>query len=103
MTIWLAIVTHNDVKNYNEYHIRYDGHTSVDNARKEILEVRRRLINDDKLPLDCYIYEADEPLHGYVPYNLDDIDFNFYRDLTPEEKIRRDKTQKDIEEKLNVS
>jgi hypothetical protein len=102
MTIWLAIVTHNDVKSYNEYHIRYEGHTSVDNAKKEILEVRRRLINDEKLPLDCYVYEADEPMYGYTAYNLDDIDFNFYRELTPEEKARKKAVEKELEEKMNV-
>lgn len=102
MTIWLAIVTHNDVENYNEYHIRYEGHSSVENARKEIQEVRRRLVVDEKLPLDCYIYEADEPLYGYTAYNLDDIDFNFYRELTPEEKARKKAAETSLEEKLNV-
>jgi hypothetical protein len=102
MTIWLAIVTHNDVNDYNEFHIRYEGHSSVENARKEINEVRRRLVADEKMPLDCYIYEADEPMYGYTPYNLDDIDFNFYRELTPEEKARKKAAETSLEEKLNV-
>lgn len=102
MTIWLAIVTHNEVKTYNEYHIRYEGHSLLDNAKKEITEVRKRLLGDDKLPLDCYVYEAETPLYGYTPYNLDDIDFNFYRELTPEEKERKKAAEINLEEKINV-
>ncbi len=98
--IFLAIVSHNKVEdNYVEYHIRYQGHKSVDSAKAEITEVRSRLIKDGKAPLDCYVYESadDTPLYGNQAYNLDDIDFNFYRDLTPEEEARRQKALKQIE------
>jgi len=103
MTIWLAIVTQNSIEDaYNEYHIRYEGHASLISAKAEISEVRSRLMKDEKLPLDCYVYEADVPMYGHTPYNLDDMDFNFYRELTPEEKERRKILEKEIEEKINV-
>lgn len=97
--IFLAIVSHNTPSDYTEYHIRYEGHTTVESAEKEINEVRKRLIHDDKLPLDCYVYESVDgvPSYGYQAYNLDDMDFNFYRDLTPEEEARRKSTISEIE------
>ena len=97
--IFLAIVTHNTTDSYNEYHIRYEGHKTVESARSEIAEVRRRLVADEKAPLDCYVYESADgvPLYGYQAYNLDQIDFNFYRDLTPEEEARRKKAMQTIE------
>ncbi len=102
--IFLAIVTHNTPESYNEYHIRYTGHKDVDSAKAEIAEVRSRLFKDGKAPLDCYVYESadDTPLYGYTAYNLDQIDFNFYRDLTPEEEARRQKALSTIEAKLGV-
>lgn len=103
MTIWLVIVAHNNVTDqYNEYHIRYQGHSTVDSAKAEISEVRKRLLKDEKIPLDCYIYEAEEPLYGNTAYNLDDIDFNFYRELSSEEKARRSKIEAELEEQINV-
>jgi hypothetical protein len=103
--IFLAIVSHNTPQDYTEYHIRYEGHTSVDSARKEIEEVRRRLVQDNKAPLDCYVYEAADgiPLYGYQAYNLDDMDFNFYRDLTPEEEARRKSITDQLETSMGIS
>jgi hypothetical protein len=97
--IFLAIITHNNTDSYNEYHIRYTGHKDLLSAKTEIKEVRSRLVKDGKAPLDCYVYESstDVPLYGYTPYNLDQIDFNFYRDLTPEEEARRQKVISDLE------
>ena len=105
MTIWLAIVSHTEQpsKEYTEYHIRFEGHTTVESATKEVDEIRRRLIIDEKLPLDCYIYEAEEPKYGYQAYNLDDIDFNFYRELTPEEKERKAKIEKEVEDSMHAA
>lgn len=103
--IFLAMVTHNTTSDYNEYHIRYEGHKTLDSAKAEIAEVRSRLVKDGKAPLDCYVYESEDgnPLYGYTAYNLDQIDFNFYRDLTPEEEARRAKATREIEGSLGVT
>lgn len=103
--IFLAMVTHNTPSEYNEYHIRYEGHKTLESARAEIAEVRRRTIKDGKMPLDCYVYESADgtPLYGYPAYNLDQIDFNFYRDLTPEEEARRKKATAELEANLGVT
>jgi hypothetical protein len=97
--IFLAMVVHNTPNDYNEYHIRYEGHKTLDSAKAEIAEVRSRLVKDGKAPLDCYVYEAADgvPLYGNQAYNLDQIDFNFYRDLTPEEEARRKKMTAELE------
>ena len=103
--IFLAMVTHNTPNEYNEYHIRYEGHKTLDSAKAEIAEVRRRLVIDGRSPLDCYVYESEDgkPLYGYEAYNLDQIDFNFYRDLTPEEEARRKKMTAQLEANLGVT
>ena len=103
--IFLAIVTHNTPDDHNEYHIRYEGHKTLESARAEIAEVRKRLIKDGKEPLDCYVYESTDgvPLYGYPAYNLDQIDFNFYRDLTPEEEALKNKMTADLESILGVT
>lgn len=103
--IFLAMVTHNTPNDYNEYHIRYEGHKTLESARAEIAEVRNRLVKDGKAPLDCYVYESADgvPLHGYQAYNLDQIDFNFYRDLTPEEESRKNKMTAKLESSLGVT
>ena len=103
--IFLAIVKHNTISSkYEEYHIRYVGHESLDNAKSEIKEVRKRLINDHKTPLDCYVYEVegDTPLYGYTAYNLDQIDFNFYRDLTPEEEAKKQEALETLEKNFDA-
>jgi hypothetical protein len=91
--IWLAIVTETE----EEYHIRFEGHDSVESAKNEMSTITGRLLSDGKLPLPYYVYEADEPLHGHVAHHLDDIDFNFYRDRTAEEEAFIKKTTRDIE------
>ena len=95
-TIWLAMITEDE----SEYHIRFDGHESVESAKKEITEINGRLMRDKKIPLPYYIYEAYEPLHGYAAYNLDDLDFNFYKELTEEEKQLKNKKVKELEKAL---
>jgi hypothetical protein len=35
--------------------------------------------------MDCYIYEADKPPFDLPIHAIDDVDFNFYREKTPEE------------------
>lgn len=103
--IFLAMVVHNTPTDYNEYHIRYEGHETLESARAEIAEIRRRIVKDDKFPLDCYVYESADgvPLYGYQAYNLDQIDFNFYRDLTPEEEARRKVMTAELEASLGVT
>lgn len=78
--IYLAVITPHE----EEVHIKFEGHENVETARAEINEIRSRLLLDDKIPLDCYIYEADEPLYGNQAHNVDDVDFNFYVEVDPE-------------------
>jgi len=80
--IYLAVRTPSE----EEIHIKFVGHESVEEARNEITTIRERLLLDGKLPLDCYIYEADEPLYGNKAYDVDDVDFNFYVEVDPEQR-----------------
>ncbi|MCS7317614.1 MAG: hypothetical protein NZZ41_04800 [Candidatus Dojkabacteria bacterium] len=99
--IYLAIITHETESKYDEYHIIYEGHSTLESARNEIDEIRRRLIKHGKKPFDCYIYESKDgkPLYGYPPYRLDQIDFNFYKEPTEQEKIKAQEIEQQL---LNV-
>jgi hypothetical protein len=96
--IWLAMVS----KDETEYHIKFDGHSSVESAKNEISEINKRLRLDGKIPLPYYIYEADTPMYGYEPYTLDDLDFNFYREPTEEEKKSRDVRLQELEKAFST-
>lgn len=98
--IYLAIIAYDNNNSYSEYHIIYEGHNTVESAYKEIDEIRRRLIRDGKKPFDCYIYEAESPPFNQPEYRLDQIDFNFYREPTPEEKEKLQKIQEQIESSI---
>ena len=69
-----------------EVHVKYDGHDSVESAYDEIDVIREQLMKGDKVPFDCYIYEADVPRYGCRLFTVDEIDFNFYVEKTEEEK-----------------
>lgn len=98
--IYLVIIAYDKNDSYNEYHIIYEGHNTVESAYKEIDEIRRRLIKDRKKPFDCYIYEAESPQFNQPEYRLDQIDFNFYRELTPKEKEKLQNLQEKIESSI---
>lgn len=95
--IWLAM---HIPETCEEFHIRYEGHATVEAAKSEMQEIFQRLVIDGKLPLPYYIYEADEPLYGNEPYHLDDIDFNFYREPSTEEQKFIEETTKEIEDAI---
>lgn len=84
--IYLAIRTPSE----EEIHIKFVGHDNVESARREISIIRERLLIDGKLPLDCFVYEADEPEYGNKAYDLDDVDFNFYVEVDPEQRKRQE-------------
>ena len=96
MKIWLAIVTEDET----EYHVEFAGHENVDNAKTEIKEINMRLMRDKKIPLPYYIYEAEEPLHGYEAFQLDDLDFNFYKELSEEEENKKNEIVHELEAAL---
>lgn len=98
--IYLVMITYDKHNVYNEYHILYEGHNTLESACKEIDEIRRRLIKDGKKPFDCYIYEAESPHFGLPEYRLDQIDFNFYREPTKEEKEKLQAIQENIEREI---
>lgn len=68
-----------------EFHIKFEGHETVESGRLEITTIREQLLMQGKKPFDCYVYESDEPLYGQRAYELDQIDFNFYQEKTEEE------------------
>ena len=83
-----------------EYHIHFEGHTDLDAAKAEMKEINNRLRVDGKMPLPYYIYEAEVPENGYSPYNLDELDFNFYKEQTQEEKEKIAEVTSEIEEAI---
>jgi hypothetical protein len=68
-----------------EFHIKYEGHETVESANTEITFIRNKLVREGKKPFDCYIYEAETPPYGQKAYLLDEVDFNFYQEKTEEE------------------
>lgn len=92
MPIFLALITPEDSK---EYHIKWDGHDSVDSAQDEMNRIWEKMIPDNKSPLPYYIYEAESTKEGYTPYTVDEIDFNFYIEKTPEQIAASEKKFKD--------
>ena len=96
MKIWLAIITEDE----EEYHVHFEGHTELDAAKAEMKEINNRLRLDGKLPLPYYIYEAECPPHGFESYNLDELDFNFYKEQSKEEKEKISQVTAEIEEAI---
>jgi len=84
--IYLAVRTPKE----EELHIKFIGHDSLEAAKNEISIIRERLLIDGKIPLDCYVYEADEPIYGNRAYDLDDVDFNFYVEVDPEQRKQQE-------------
>jgi hypothetical protein len=84
-----------------EIHVKWEGHSSIDSAKKELAAVREAMIRDNRVPMDCEVYEAENPPFGLPVYLIDDVDFNFYREKTPEEieasKKRFDEVMKLVE------
>jgi hypothetical protein len=68
-----------------EVHIKWEGHETVESAKTELNKIREMMILDNKIPMDCYVYQAEKPPFDLPVYNLDDVDFNFYREKSPEE------------------
>jgi hypothetical protein len=86
-SIFLAICPPNGL----EVHIRWRGHTKVEDATKELFNLRKLLIGQGKKPFDCYIYEAEVPPYGLKAHELDEVDMNFYEeeDAGQSEEIQR--------------
>lgn len=97
MSVFLALFPPNGP----ETHVRWDGHKTVESATKELSQVREMMIKDNKVPMDCYVYEADAPPYGLPVFTIDEVDFNFYREKTPAEieasKKRFDEAMKLVE------
>lgn len=94
--IFLAVRTPNE----QEIHIKYEGHDTVESARAEITLIRERLLLDGKIPLDCFVYEADKPEYGNKAYNVDDVDFNFYVEVDPETRKKQEAQFEEVMETL---
>ena len=83
-----------------EFHIHYEGHETIDSAKQEISYIREKLLRDNKKPYDYFIYEADKPEYGNKLFKLDEIDFNFYEEMS-EEEIKR--SEEMFNEKLGLA
>ena len=81
MTIFIALFP----ENAKEVHVRWDGHSNVESAVKELEQVRTMMIKENRVPMDCYIYEAEKPPYDLPVFTIDEVDFNFYREKTPDE------------------
>ena len=81
MPIFLAMFP----PNAQEVHIRWDGHEKLETAQFELAHIRKTMIGENRIPMDCMVYEADAPPFGLPVHTVDDVDFNFYREKTPEE------------------
>jgi hypothetical protein len=84
MSIFLAMFP----PNATEVHIRWDGHKTLETAQFELAHIRKTMIGENRIPMDCQVYEADTPPFGLPIHTVDDVDFNFYREKTPEENQR---------------
>jgi hypothetical protein len=82
--IFLAMVPENGA----EVHVKWEGHKTIEDARKELTQIRDVMLKDQRVPMDCYVYEAEEPPFGLPVHRIDEVDFNFYREKTDEEKDR---------------
>lgn len=91
MPIFLALITPEDSK---EYHIKWDGHTSIESAQDEMTRIWEKMIPDHKMPLPYYIYESENCKENQT-YTVDEIDFNFYIEKTPEQIAASEKKFKD--------
>jgi len=81
MAIFLALFP----ENAQECHVKWEGHKTVESAKSELDQIRTMMIKENRIPMDCYIYEAEKPPFDLPTFAIDDVDFNFYREKTPEE------------------
>jgi hypothetical protein len=81
MAIFLALFP----ENAQECHVKWDGHKTLESAKSELDQIRNMMIKENRIPMDCYIYEAEKPPFDLPIFTIDDVDFNFYREKTPEE------------------
>jgi hypothetical protein len=72
--IYLVVVEPNG----KEVHMKWDGHDSLDTAKKEFTEMRTLSFNSGIRPMDGYVYEADKPEYGNVAVDLDVAAFSKY-------------------------
>lgn len=71
--------------NAQEVHIRWIGHETLESAKAELATIRAEMIGKWQVPMDCCVYEAETPPFGLPIHTIDEVDFNFYRERTPEE------------------
>ncbi len=71
--------------NAQEVHIRWIGHNTIESAKTELSAIRSNMIGENRIPMDCYVYEAENPPFNLPIFTIDEVDFNFYRERTPEE------------------
>jgi hypothetical protein len=75
MSIFLCIYD----KNEKETHIRWDEHTSLESAKKELENVTNMALkiyyetgDKNNMPNTCYVYEAEKPHYGNKEEDVDE-------------------------------
>lgn len=61
-----------------EVHMKWEGHTSLESAKKEFSEMRTLSFNSGIRPMDGYVYESDKPEYGNEAVDLDVAAFSQY-------------------------
>lgn len=84
--IFLAIVPPNS----EEIHVKWKEYTKIEDATTELNNIRSILMKQDKMPYDCYVYDAEKPPFGLPAYEVDDVDMNFYEDKPKPMRTIRD-------------
>ena len=59
-------------------HMEWEGHATLENAKKEFREMRSLSLSSGIAPLDGYVYEAEVPEYGNKAEKLDVEKFSRY-------------------------
>jgi hypothetical protein len=87
-----------DPKTELETHMEWEGHDSLEDAKKEYTNIRNMSMQEGVKPIDGFVYEADIPEYGNVAEKLDMaelakhyenkvMDMNFSDPLTPQFEV----------------
>lgn len=76
-----------DPNTEKESHMVWEGHTTLEDAKKEFIEMRNLSIMSGIKPLDGYVYEANKPEYGNQSDILDAGSFSKYALDWAEKKV----------------
>ena len=93
--IFLAIHTPSG----EEVHIKWKEHKKIEDAEKEMTNIRSIMMKQDRVPYDYYLYEDEKPPYGLKAYELDEVDMNFYEEKA-DMPVQKPRTMKDFSNDL---